>query len=90
MSFEQIIVWLIVGALAGSLAAWVIKGQKKGYGPIGNILIGLVGAVIGGYLFETFDIDLGLGALTVTGEDLVAAFIGSLLLLGVISYLQRR
>jgi uncharacterized membrane protein YeaQ/YmgE (transglycosylase-associated protein family) len=43
-----ILSWVIVGLIAGWLAGVVIKG--RGYGLLGNILIGIVGALIGGYL----------------------------------------
>ena len=89
MNLDQIIIWLIVGALAGSLAGWLVRGSRKGYGVTGNIVLGLVGAVIGGALFDLLKIDLGLGRLTINGEDLAAAFIGSLILLGIISYLRK-
>ena len=40
--------WLIIGAIAGWLASMVIKGG--GYGLLGNIIIGIIGAVVGGWL----------------------------------------
>jgi uncharacterized membrane protein YeaQ/YmgE (transglycosylase-associated protein family) len=68
----------------------VVTGSRRGYGPATNILIGLVGAVIGGYVFDKLDVDLGLGSLTISFEEVVAAFVGSLILLALISFLQRR
>ena len=44
----EIIVWLIVGALAGTLTGAVVKGTKEGYGKWKNLGIGLLGAIIGG------------------------------------------
>ncbi len=90
LNIGQIIVWVIMGALAGSLAGILIKGQRKGFGLWGNLLVGLVGAVIGGLIFDLLNINLGLGAITFTGEDLVAAFVGSLLVLAIVAYLRRR
>jgi uncharacterized membrane protein YeaQ/YmgE (transglycosylase-associated protein family) len=55
--------------------------QKKGLGRWANLLVGVIGAVIGGELFKLFRIDLGLGELKVTFEDLIAAFLGSLLVI---------
>lgn len=77
----EIVVWLIVGALAGTLAAMVVTRTKAGFGRITNIGVGLVGALLGGFLFKVFGIDLGLGSISVSGEDLVAAFVGSLIFL---------
>lgn len=45
---SDLLSWLIIGGLAGWLASTVMRG--KGYGCLGNIIVGLVGAVIGGFL----------------------------------------
>jgi uncharacterized membrane protein YeaQ/YmgE (transglycosylase-associated protein family) len=75
----KIIVWLIVGALAGNLIGMLIKGRKKGFGILANIGIGMAGALIGGAIFWVFRIDLGLGRIAISFEDLIAACIGSLI-----------
>ena len=75
----NIIVWLIVGALAGTLTGMLIKRRKMGFGPFANIGIGMAGALIGGALFRVFRIDLGLGRIAISFEDLIAACIGSLI-----------
>ena len=75
----QIIVWLIVGGLAGTLAGRLVTMKKEGLGRWTNLVIGLIGALIGGGLFKVFHIDLGLGEIKITFEDLIAAFLGSLL-----------
>jgi uncharacterized membrane protein YeaQ/YmgE (transglycosylase-associated protein family) len=74
-----IIVWLIVGGLAGTLAGRLVTFKKEGLGRWTNLSVGLVGALIGGGLFKLFHIDLGLGEINITFEDLIAAFFGSLL-----------
>jgi uncharacterized membrane protein YeaQ/YmgE (transglycosylase-associated protein family) len=53
--------------------------KKEGLGRWTNLGVGLVGALIGGGLFKLFHIDLGLGEIKITFEDLIAAFVGSLL-----------
>ena len=90
MTLEQLVVWLIIGGLAGSLASMLVTGKTRGYGPTTNILIGLIGAVIGGFIFDRLDIDLGLGSITISFEEVAAAFIGSLLLLWLVMYLKKR
>jgi len=90
ISAGQLIIWLIIGALAGSLAGWVTMRSKKGFGRISNLVIGLIGAVLGGFLFDLLNIDLGLGELTLTAEDLIAAFVGSLILIAVIRLIRSR
>ena len=89
ISAGQLIVWLIIGALAGSMAGWVVTRRKRGFGRLTNLIIGLLGAVIGGFLFDLLEVDLGLGELVLTAEDLVAAFVGALLLLAALRLVGR-
>jgi uncharacterized membrane protein YeaQ/YmgE (transglycosylase-associated protein family) len=79
MTLSKIIVWLIIGALAGTLAGRLMTFSKRGLGMWTNIGVGMIGAVVGGVLFWLFHINLGLGEIKITGEDLVSAFVGSLL-----------
>ena len=90
VTVSQIIVWLIVGALAGSLTGVVVKRTKKGFGPFTNLGIGLVGALIGGSIFRAFNIDLGLGDLAISFQDLLAAFLGSLIFLWLVWFIQKK
>jgi len=67
--------WLIIGLLAGWLSGEVVRG--KGFGCIGNTLLGLIGAVVGGWLFEqlhisTFGFIGSLAAATVGAVVVVA------------------
>ena len=71
ISLDQIIVWLVIGAIAGSLAGLVVKRTREGFGRFSNLGIGLVGALVGGLLFRGLVIDLGLGAISVSLEDIV-------------------
>lgn len=75
-------VWLIFGGLAGWVAT-IIMGSDAGIGIFGNIVIGIVGAWIGGWLARQFTSSPG-----VTGFDLrsfVVAVIGSVVLLFIVS-----
>jgi uncharacterized membrane protein YeaQ/YmgE (transglycosylase-associated protein family) len=81
MNIGQIIVWIIVGGFAGTLAGRAVTFKKQGLGVWTNLLVGMAGAVIGGELFKLFRINFGLGQLKVTFEDLIAAFLGSLLVI---------
>jgi uncharacterized membrane protein YeaQ/YmgE (transglycosylase-associated protein family) len=89
MNIGEIIVWIIVGGFAGTLAGRAVTLKKEGLGRWMNLLVGMAGAVIGGELFRLFRIDLGLGQLKVTFEDLIAAFLGSLLVIFVWRILAR-
>jgi uncharacterized membrane protein YeaQ/YmgE (transglycosylase-associated protein family) len=89
ITWQLIVVWLIVGALAGSLTGMVVKRSKQGFGRAANIGIGLVGALVGGFFFKIFNINLGLRNIVVSFQDLVAAFLGSLLFLFVLWLVHR-
>ena len=77
----ELVVWIIIGMLAGSLTGLAVKRNKKGFGWYINLGIGMAGALIGGFLFEILKIDLGLANISVSLQDVVAAFVGSLIFL---------
>ncbi len=89
ISLQQIIVWLVIGAIAGSLAGMIVKRSKQGFGRFTNLGIGLVGAVVGGFLFWLLGIDLGLGNISVSLEDIVAAFAGSIVFLVLLRWVRK-
>ncbi len=66
--------WIIVGLLAGTFASWFVRG--KGFGCVGNLVLGLVGAVVGGYLASLLNLQ---GDYHFWGS-LLLAFIGAALL----------
>ena len=90
ITVSRVIVWLIVGALSGTVAGMLVKRQKAGFGPIVNLGIGLVGALIGGSLVYVFNIDLGIGEISISLQDLLAALVGSLLFLFLIWAVQKQ
>ncbi|MEW6746214.1 MAG: GlsB/YeaQ/YmgE family stress response membrane protein [Planctomycetota bacterium] len=81
LTLPEFIVWLIVGALAGSAIGAAVTRRKKGFGPVGNLGLGMAGALIGTLLFQLFGIDLGLSDVAVKLSDFIAAVLGSILLL---------
>ena len=83
MDWQQILVWVIVGGFAGTLAGRIVSRSKEGLGFWKNIGVGMIGAVIGGGIFKLFDINLGLGLnkLEINLEELISAFVGSLLVM---------
>ena len=83
MGIESIIVWLIVGAIAGWLAGMVVKGG--GFGLIGDIIVGIVGAVIAGWLLPQLGFALGAGIV----GSIIDAFIGAVILLIIIKLIKR-
>ncbi|MBU1288926.1 MAG: GlsB/YeaQ/YmgE family stress response membrane protein [Alphaproteobacteria bacterium] len=83
MTLESLIIFLLIGAVAGWLAGLIVKGF--GFGIIGNIVVGIVGAFIAGYLFPALNVSLGAG---IVGA-IIHATIGAVLLLLVVRVLKR-
>ena len=88
-SIDQIVVWIIIGLLGGSLAGLIITRERKGFGILRNLGVGLVGALVGGLVFRLFGIFPGLDKIAISLRDVVAALIGSLLVLALIWLWQR-
>ena len=78
-----ILAWLIVGLIAGVLASLVMGGT--GYGLIGDIIIGIVGAFVGGWIFARLGVSSPWGGLPGT---IFVAFIGAVVLLFVLRLLR--
>ena len=83
MTAEALLIWLLIGAIAGFLAGVVVKGY--GFGIVGNIVVGIVGAVLAGALLP------GLGLFSGTGliGQIVSATLGAVALLFLISLVRR-
>ena len=88
-SVAQMIVWIVVGLIGGGLASRLITWDREGFGSFRNLGLGLVGALIGGYLFRWLDLLPGLDKVSVSLRDIVAAVAGSLLVLAAIWLFRR-
>lgn len=75
---DGLVYFLLIGAAAGWLAGKFMKGG--GFGAIGNIVVGAIGSVLGGFLFDL----LGLSQDGSLVGSLVTAFVGAVLLLGLL------
>ena len=89
MNLGKFLVWLIIGALAGNMAGWAVTLRREGLGRWSNLGVGMMGALLGGAIFHLFDIDLGLGEFKISFEDLVSAFLGSLLCISLLWLIRR-
>lgn len=78
-----VIWWLIVGGIAGLLAGLVMKGG--GYGVIADIILGILGAFVGGWVFGLLGLGAGGGML----GSIVVAFIGACILIGITRMIKR-
>jgi uncharacterized membrane protein YeaQ/YmgE (transglycosylase-associated protein family) len=83
MSATAILVWIIVGAVAGWLAGLVVRGF--GFGLVGNIIVGILGAVLGGWLFGAIGFSFFPGII----NSIITAFLGALILLFVVRLIKR-
>jgi uncharacterized membrane protein YeaQ/YmgE (transglycosylase-associated protein family) len=83
MDVQSIIIWLIVGGVAGWLAGMVVKGG--GFGLIGDIIVGIIGAFIAGWLLPRLGILIGGG---IVGA-IINAFIGAVILLLILRLIKR-
>ena len=82
LSNQGIIVILVVGLVAGWLAGKVVRGT--GFGIIGDILVGIAGALIASFLFPRFGIHLGVGLIS----KIIYSAIGAIILLLVVRLLR--
>lgn len=80
----DLLTWLIVGLVAGVLASLVMGGT--GYGLIGDIIIGIVGAFIGGWLFTQLGVASPFGGIA---GVIFVAFIGAVVLLFLLRLIRR-
>lgn len=83
MGIESLIVFLIVGAVAGWLAGLIVQGF--GFGLLGNIVVGIVGAFIAGFILPQLGIGVGGGILWA----IIHAMIGAIILLLLIKVIKR-
>ncbi len=80
----SILSWIVLGLVAGFLGSKIVN--KKGQGILLDILLGIVGAVVGGWLFETFG---GMGVTGLNLYSLVVAVIGAIVVLVVYHAIRR-
>lgn len=78
----ELLWFLLIGLIAGWLASAVVGG---GYGIVGDIVVGVVGAFLGGYLFRVLDISAGGGLL----GRIIVATVGAIVLLLLLRLVQR-
>jgi uncharacterized membrane protein YeaQ/YmgE (transglycosylase-associated protein family) len=75
MAIESLLIWLVIGAIAGWLAGQIMKGS--GFGLVGDIVIGIVGAVVGGWLLPR----IGVFVLGGMMGEILSAVIGACVVL---------
>jgi uncharacterized membrane protein YeaQ/YmgE (transglycosylase-associated protein family) len=82
VTLGTIVVWLLIGLIAGWLAGEIMSGH--GFGLVGNVIVGIVGAAVGGLVLSALGIDPG-GFV----GDVVQALIGALVFLFIVGLIRR-
>jgi uncharacterized membrane protein YeaQ/YmgE (transglycosylase-associated protein family) len=77
LTLSSVIWWIVVGLIAGALAGFVMRGG--GYGIVGDIIVGIIGAFIGGWIFSLFGV--GTGGLI---GSIIVAFVGACILIAIL------
>lgn len=84
MSLESLLTILLIGAIAGWLAGLIVKGY--GFGLLGNIIIGIIGAFVGTWLLGRLGVSLGSGL----AGAIIYAVIGAVVILLLLGLIRRR
>ena len=83
MDLTGLLIFLLIGAVAGWLAGIILKGG--GFGLIGNIIAGVVGSFVGGWLFKTLGISIGTGLVS----TIITAAIGAIVVMLLVGLIRR-
>jgi uncharacterized membrane protein YeaQ/YmgE (transglycosylase-associated protein family) len=83
MQPDSLLIFLLIGAVAGFLAGLIVKGY--GFGVVGNVIVGIVGAVVGGWLLPRLGLFVGGDII----GQIVSATIGAVVLIVLISFVRR-
>ena len=82
MTLTGLFIFLLIGAVAGSLAGLIMR--SGGFGLLGDIVVGVIGAEIGGWLFGVLGIAVG----SLIGS-IIAATVGAIILIALIRLVKR-
>lgn len=86
----DIIAWIVLGAIAGYIAGFLVKGDE-GLGVIGHIVLGIVGAVVGGFIVGALGFNTGREEGDILNlASIVVAVIGAIITVVVVSFFMRR
>lgn len=83
MTLESIIIWVIVGGIAGTIADWLVSGVRLGC--LSTVIVGIIGAFVGAWLLGTLNVSIGSGIV----NNIITAAIGAIVLLLGIRLLRR-
>lgn len=84
LNLNTILIWIIVGGVAGTLADWLVSGIRLGC--IGSVIVGILGAFVGGWLFSVLGVHIGATGIV---SSIITAFVGALVLLIIMRLFRR-
>ncbi len=82
----EIISWIILGALAGWIASMIMKTDAE-QGAVGNIVVGILGAIIGGFIVKATTDSAGVTGFNL--KSLAIAVLGAVILLAIVKAVRR-
>lgn len=88
MDIGSVIVWIIVGAIAGWLASIVMKTNAS-QGLLTDIIVGIIGGFIGGFVIDLLTVDPTPGVTGLNIASIFTAFIGAVILLAILRAVRR-
>lgn len=83
MDIKAIIIFLVVGGVAGWLAGLLMKGRNQGL--LVNLIVGIIGAILGGWLFGVLGVHIGHGIVS----NIITALIGAIVLLALVKLIRK-
>lgn len=87
----NIIAWIVLGAIAGYVAGLIVKGDER-WGVIGHIVLGIVGAIVGGFLaYNIFGFNSGAQASNgdISIGSIIVAIVGAVIVVWVVNFFMR-
>lgn len=82
----DLLIWIVVGGLAGWIASMIMKTDAQ-MGLLANIVVGIVGALLGGWIVSLFGIDVADGELNI--PSILTAILGAVVLLAILKAVRR-
>jgi uncharacterized membrane protein YeaQ/YmgE (transglycosylase-associated protein family) len=86
----NIIAWIVLGAIAGWIAGMLVKGDER-WGVIGHVVLGIIGAIVGGFIAQAIFPTSGAGASAANGDinigSIIVAVIGAVIVVWVVNFL---
>ena len=86
LDVSMVVTTAIVGAISGWIAAYILQG--KGLGVFGNMIVGILGAFVGKFLFDKLDVTIATG--TINLNDIVTAVVGAMVLLLILRIVKKK